>query len=132
MGGAGLRLGSVCGGESYHAESGRQALSQISTRCEWIGIEFKLQFYPEHRLPENEDTFVAVPHDDRTGETKMLTTILLAMIICFGQLVAAIATASGVLLASGVITETTTFDRIYGAAMAALGIALFVMQFALA
>ena len=61
----------------------------------------------------------------------MLTTILLAMIICFGQLVAAIATASGVLLASGVVTETTIFDRIYGAAMAALGVALFVMQFAL-
>jgi hypothetical protein len=61
----------------------------------------------------------------------MLTTILLAMIICIGQLVAIITTASGVLLASGVVTETSTFDRIYGAAMAALGVALFVMQFAL-
>jgi len=61
----------------------------------------------------------------------MFASILIALMIVAGNLVAAATAASGLLIASGVIAETSRTDRLAGIGMMILGIIIFTMGFLL-
>ena len=56
----------------------------------------------------------------------MFATILIALMVFAGNVIAAITTASGLVIASGVVQGTTAADRVFGSCMAVLGVAIFL------
>ena len=56
----------------------------------------------------------------------MFATILIALMVVAGNMIAAITVASGLVIASGVVQDTTAADRVFGSCMALLGLAIFL------